>query len=74
ASETCPIWPSAPISAHWGLPDPAAIEGSDDDKRAAFAQTWTQLGARLAALMALPLEALTPDELADHLSQIGQMP
>ncbi|MCV6597440.1 MAG: arsenate reductase ArsC [Mangrovicoccus sp.] len=74
ASETCPIWPSAPISAHWGLPDPAAVECSDEDKRAAFAQTWTQLGARLAALMALPLEALTTDELADHLSQIGQMP
>jgi len=74
ASEACPIWPSAPIKAHWGMPDPAAVEGGDVEKHAAFAQTWVQLGARLAALMALPLDQLTPDELSDHLTEIGQLP
>lgn len=73
ASETCPIWPGHPISAHWGLPDPAAAEGSDDDKRAAFAETWTRLGQRVAALMALPLDEIDPDDLKSRLTEIGQV-
>lgn len=62
AGETCPYWPGKPATAHWGYPDPAAVEGSDDDKRKAFQHTMLALRQRLQLLIDLPKEKL------DHLS------
>ncbi|HEV8242092.1 MAG TPA: arsenate reductase ArsC [Thermoanaerobaculia bacterium] len=62
ARETCPIWPGQPIVAHWGMPDPAAGEGADDEKRKAFRDTARELYRRLDLLRKLPIETL--DRLA----------
>jgi len=51
AAETCPVWPGAPISAHWGFDDPAAAEGSDGDKRAAFGKIFGQIRDKVAAFV-----------------------
>lgn len=55
AGRACPIWPGHPITAHWGVPDPAGVEGSDEAKRAAFAVAATTLEARIHGLVQLPL-------------------
>lgn len=47
AAEACPLWPGHPVTAHWGLPDPAAVEGSDEEKRRAFKDTFTELRRRI---------------------------
>lgn len=52
AAEACPIWPGHPATDHWGLPDPAAVEGSDEDKRRAFRETFTELRRRLHEFVA----------------------
>jgi hypothetical protein len=52
------VWPGRPISAHWGVPDPAAVTGSDDDKRKAFAEAFGTLKARIDRLLALPAEKI----------------
>ena len=54
AGETCPIWPGRPMTAHWGLPDPAAVEGPEAERRQAFRQTFTELESRIRAFMNLP--------------------
>lgn len=72
ASETCPYWPGAPVTAHWGLPDPAAA--APDDQPKAFRTTYARLEARIAALLAEPFEALTPPALSALLSRIGTAP
>ena len=56
AGDACPVWPGRPITVHWGVPDPAAVEGSDADKRAAFAQAFAALKERIDALLALPVD------------------
>ncbi len=63
AGEMCPIWPGQPISAHWGVPDPAAVEGSEEQRRAAFRDAYTTLRRRVELLLALPLETLDRSEL-----------
>lgn len=63
AAETCPFWPGAPLRAHWGLPDPAAVTGSNAEKAAAFRATWEVLTARVRAFLAL--EEVTPQALAE---------
>src|SRR5690606_26378131 len=55
AGEVCPIWPGKPVTAHWGLPDPAEAEGSDAEIALAFAETYRMLKNRIAAFAALPL-------------------
>lgn len=62
AGESCPIWPGAPVKAHWGFPDPAAVEGSDDAKRAAFDAAFRHIQKRVDAMIALPFNTL--DEYA----------
>ena len=54
AGEACPVWPGKPVTAHWGVPDPAAVEGSDEAKRAAFRDAATTLRRRIELLVALP--------------------
>jgi len=71
AGEVCPYWPGAPITAHWGIADPAAAEGSDADKRRAFRTAFDLLEARVKAFIELPLESLDRVELQQRLKAIG---
>lgn len=64
AGEVCPVWPGQPLTAHWGMPDPAAVEGSDEAKAKAFHDTAITLKRRIELMMALPLASL--DRLAIH--------
>jgi protein-tyrosine-phosphatase len=72
ANESCPLWPGQPVTAHWGLPDPAAVEGSEDAKRRAFVATLHRLERRLDRLARLPIAALDRDLLHQQLAVIGQ--
>lgn len=73
AGESCPIWPGAPVRAHWGIPDPAGKGSTDEERRAAFAETYRLLEARIRALMDLPFEDMAPAELKTALDRIGTM-
>ena len=73
AAEECPFWPGHPATAHWGVPDPAAVQGSDAEKAVAFAEAYAQLRRRIAAFVALPLHTLEGLALREHLDQIGEM-
>ena len=73
AGETCPVFPGAPLRAHWGLPDPAAASGDDMAVDAAFARTWAWLDMRIGALLDLPFETMEHAELQSRLAAIGQM-
>lgn len=73
AQESCPVFMGAPIKAHWGLPDPADVTGSDAEVDAAFEETWEALTARVEAFLALPLDELDQKQLADELTRIGEM-
>lgn len=70
AAEACPLWPGAPVKVHWGLPDPAAVEGSDAERLAAFAHCFSRVEKRIDLMLALPLEHLSPDELEGQLKAI----
>ena len=72
AGETCPVWPGKPVTAHWGIADPAAVTGSDDDKRKAFQRAFSELSARINFLIALPIEKLDRNALKRRLDEIGQ--
>lgn len=72
AAEECPYWPGVPMTAHWGLPDPAAVEGTDAQKALAFADTYRSLVRRVQAFAALPLESLDKLALKTKLTEIGQ--
>ena len=74
AGEVCPFWPGQPVTAHWGFPDPAAVEGSDDEKRAAFANTLRQMRKRVELFLSLPLETLDGLAIKNELRAIGQQP
>ncbi len=71
AAETCPIWPGQPMTAHWGIPDPAAVEGSEAVKRAAFADAYGRLHNRLSSFVSLPLASLDRLALQRRLDAIG---
>ena len=72
AAEICPIWPGQPMTAHWGLEDPAAFEGSDEGKARAFQQTFRELDARIKIFTALRIESLDELSLRKQLDAIGQ--
>ncbi|MBP7712080.1 MAG: arsenate reductase ArsC [Gammaproteobacteria bacterium] len=72
ANEVCPVWPGHPVTAHWGVPDPAAVEGSDEEKRLAFARAYQQLYERIQGFVALPVDELDPLALKRELSAIGR--
>lgn len=72
AAETCPFWPGVPMTAHWGLPDPAAVTGTDAEKALAFAQTYAALVRRVQTLAALPISSLDQLTLKTRLTEIGQ--
>lgn len=62
AGESCPLWPGTPATAHWGIPDPAAVTGSADDMRRAFDDAYAALAARIDELLELPLESMSGPE------------
>lgn len=72
AGETCPFWPGQPMTAHWGVPDPAAVEGSDDEKRRAFLDAYRALENRIKLFTQLRLEGLERLTLKRKLDEIGQ--
>jgi arsenate reductase len=73
AKEVCPIWPGQPMTAHWGIPDPAAIEGTDEDKRRAFDRAFRDLDARLKIFTSLRIDLLDELSLKRQLDEIGRM-
>jgi arsenate reductase len=72
AGEVCPVWPGQPMTAHWGVPDPAAVEGSDEQKRKAFSVTGNILLNRIRLFVSLPLTKLDRLSLAKKLAEIGE--
>jgi protein-tyrosine-phosphatase len=72
AVEACPVWPGKPASAHWSIPDPAAVEGSEGERRQAFRETYRALEARIERFIALPLASLEPQTLKAALQEIGR--
>ena len=71
AGEVCPIWPGQPMSAHWGIEDPAAVEGSDEEKRKAFFHAFNFLQRRISLFVNLPLAKLDRIALQKKLNEIG---
>jgi arsenate reductase (thioredoxin) len=71
AGEVCPVWPGQPMSAHWGVDDPAAVTGSDEDKRKAFFRAYSQLANRISIFLNLPLDKLDRLALQKKLDEIG---
>ena len=71
SAEPCPIWPGQPITAHWGVPDPAAAEGTDDEKRRAFLDAFVALRRRIESLASLPIESLDAHSLHERMREIG---
>ncbi|MBA3564955.1 MAG: arsenate reductase ArsC [Gammaproteobacteria bacterium] len=74
AAEPCPVWPGQPVTAHWGLPDPAAVEGREAVKHAAFADTVRMVSNRIRLFLSLPLARLDRLSLQPHLDDIGDTP
>lgn len=72
ANETCPVWPGQPISAHWGLPDPSAAEGTETEMRLAFAETHRMLYQRISIFINLPLQSLDRLSLQKEVDKIGR--
>jgi arsenate reductase len=72
ANEVCPVWPGQPMTAHWGLPDPAAVKGSDAEIALAFADTYRMLSQRLGLFVNLPMDKLDRMSLQRRLDDIGE--
>jgi arsenate reductase (thioredoxin) len=74
AGEVCPIWPGRPMTAHWGQPDPAAVDGTDLEKANAFREAFRTLGRRIDLFLSLPLATLDRLALGDEVRNIGHGP
>jgi hypothetical protein len=72
AGEACPVWPGHPATAHWGIEDPAAVEGSDLEKERAFVQAFQYMRDRIDAFITLPLASLDAGSLNARLREIGE--
>jgi arsenate reductase len=72
ASETCPVWPGQPMTAHWGIKDPAAVEGGEETVRHAFARAYRELRNRISIFVELPIESLDALALQKELDSIGK--
>ena len=73
ANEVCPIWPGQPITAHWGVPDPAAVQGSEAERMAAFKDAYRRLDARIKLFVSLPIEKLDRLALKREADKIGKV-
>ena len=74
AGEVCPVWPGHPVSAHWGFEDPAAVEGSDEEKRAAFSKIFKQIVSRMNTFVNLPVDMLDKNAIRSEMQKIGDTP
>ena len=74
AGEVCPIWPGHPVTAHWGLPDPADVEGTQAEKLLAFRETVRALENRIRPFVELPIASLDRLKVQEHVREIGRMP
>jgi len=74
AAETCPVWPGQPMTAHWGVPDPAKATGTDAEIALAFAYAYRMLDNRISVFVSLPIAKLDRLSLQAHLNNIGAMP
>ena len=72
AGEVCPVWPGQPMTAHWGVDDPAAVQGSDEQKRHAFMKAYMELARRIQLFLDLPLKDIDAMSLHKHLQAIGR--
>ena len=72
AGEVCPIWPGKPATAHWGIPDPAHVEG-EEARRVAFKKAYDQLARRIQLFMSLPIDKLDKLVLKEKLAEIGRL-
>jgi arsenate reductase (thioredoxin) len=72
AGEVCPVWPGQPITAHWGVADPAAVSGADPERRKAFLRAFSELSVRINLLLALPVDKLDRLTLKRKLDEIGK--
>ena len=72
AGEVCPVWPGQPMTAHWGIADPAAVEGTQKDLWAAFRRVFIELDSRIKIFTSLPLRSLSQIRLQEHLDAIGK--
>jgi arsenate reductase (thioredoxin) len=72
AAEPCPVWPGQPMTAHWGVHDPASVHGSDEDKRRAFLKAYTELYRRISLFTCLPFDKLSRLSLQERLNEIGR--
>ena len=73
AGEVCPMWPGQPMTAHWGIEDPAAVEGSDEEKRRAFSKAFAEMNRRIALFTSLPFAKLDAIAIKREIDQIGQL-
>jgi arsenate reductase len=71
AGEVCPVWPGQPVSAHWGFEDPAAVEGTDEQKRDSFKQIFNQIYNRVRVFSALPLASLDMIAIKHEMDKVG---
>lgn len=74
AGEACPYWPGQPMTAHWGIPDPAAVEGSDMEKSLAFREAFRSMEMRIRLFLSLPLTSIERMRLKERLDEIGKTP
>jgi arsenate reductase len=74
AGETCPVWLGRPTTAHWGIPDPASVQGTDIDKKAAFNQAFKSMETRIRLFLSLPVATLDQLRLKQEMTAIGKTP
>lgn len=74
AGEVCPVWPGQPVTAHWGVQDPATVEGTDEAKLAVFNKVFRELEARIKIFCSLPLASLDRVRIKERVDEIGRAP
>lgn len=73
AAEACPVWPGQPMTAHWGISDPATVQGTDEEKRRAFLKAYSELYRRISLFINLPIDKLGDLALKEKLDEIGRL-
>jgi arsenate reductase (thioredoxin) len=73
AGEACPVWPGHPVTAHWGIPDPAAVEGTEMQKNTAFSQAYKSMERRIELFLSLPIASIDQMRIKERLDAIGQI-